>query len=539
MWEVSKLWEAEITDTNGAIQLLLIVDYICDWARSVHREAIIRELQKLAPPLSDNVSDLSSLARLSGQTYRRYRVRDGSSQTQRGSQHLQNPSTVSNIQSSSPQAQERLDRIASWWVGQESQRLDAAIKRDPFCQYDSSHGVIRDANYVRSRVLGLYITDSTFVYLAQCRQTDKQSIELLRRIRRRFEKEEPVLVEQSTLDDLEANWSGNVRRLQVHDNPQEIFQVIFTVSAYIDSDWSLTRELCYVAISKSAKKLLNDGLLACPNGGRKGYLKDDVWMKLKVQPSRKVADALAPFLKSSAIATLAGCLYRSSVRLIFTKTETYDSHVIGSDGEIICAKVLADKPRSRDVAWLLYRLHRIGRNEPFVPFLRTSQTVDDLRSLKGGLMRSNPWTTYNLSPSNAIPAYSTNKYGNILPGAAVCCIYILDRENITSLLEDVGSRRETLQYSIVTERLSPTFGRSINWNVTLEKTMGEGLRRAKTLLDHFTDTIFQDEEEESCEASSEGNNMEDLTDNDNSSEDCDNSDTGLELSDDPISDDAE
>lgn len=89
---------------------------------------------------------------------------------------------------------------------------------------------------------------------------EKQSIHVLNRIMSSFQVEEPVLVDQSTLNNIEANWPGNRRDFQVQNNPQEIFQVLFTVSTYVEADWSLTRELCYVAVSQSAMKPLHERL---------------------------------------------------------------------------------------------------------------------------------------------------------------------------------------------------------------------------------------------------------------------------------------
>lgn len=42
------LWTGDIRSKNGALQLLLIVDYIFDWARDVYRPAILGELHTLA-----------------------------------------------------------------------------------------------------------------------------------------------------------------------------------------------------------------------------------------------------------------------------------------------------------------------------------------------------------------------------------------------------------------------------------------------------------------------------------------------------------
>ncbi|KAK8009764.1 ABC transporter [Apiospora arundinis] len=60
-FEVANLWVGYIGKDDGALQLLLIADYICDWARSVHREAMIRSLNKLATCPSPELNDLASL----------------------------------------------------------------------------------------------------------------------------------------------------------------------------------------------------------------------------------------------------------------------------------------------------------------------------------------------------------------------------------------------------------------------------------------------------------------------------------------------
>jgi hypothetical protein len=53
---VVDLWNDRIDSNEGALQLLLIIDYIFDWARDIHRETIIAELRSLS------ASDSPSLA---------------------------------------------------------------------------------------------------------------------------------------------------------------------------------------------------------------------------------------------------------------------------------------------------------------------------------------------------------------------------------------------------------------------------------------------------------------------------------------------
>jgi hypothetical protein len=43
--EILQLWSGCITEIDDSLQLLLIVDYIADWARDVHRSSILRKIK--------------------------------------------------------------------------------------------------------------------------------------------------------------------------------------------------------------------------------------------------------------------------------------------------------------------------------------------------------------------------------------------------------------------------------------------------------------------------------------------------------------
>ncbi|KAF7541350.1 hypothetical protein G7Z17_g11978 [Cylindrodendrum hubeiense] len=47
-YRVVEMWRGSILTSTGALQLLLLVDYVFDWARDVYREDIIKELRVLA-----------------------------------------------------------------------------------------------------------------------------------------------------------------------------------------------------------------------------------------------------------------------------------------------------------------------------------------------------------------------------------------------------------------------------------------------------------------------------------------------------------
>nr|RBQ99291.1 hypothetical protein FVER53263_00115 [Fusarium verticillioides] len=54
-YRVVLLWSGCVDSLGGALQLLLIIDYIADWARDIYREGIVHSLQKFAPHDSESL----------------------------------------------------------------------------------------------------------------------------------------------------------------------------------------------------------------------------------------------------------------------------------------------------------------------------------------------------------------------------------------------------------------------------------------------------------------------------------------------------
>jgi hypothetical protein len=54
------MWDGSVLSHDKALQLLLIVDYIFDWARDLYRPSILRQLKSIA---TDKDYDTVSLTR--------------------------------------------------------------------------------------------------------------------------------------------------------------------------------------------------------------------------------------------------------------------------------------------------------------------------------------------------------------------------------------------------------------------------------------------------------------------------------------------
>lgn len=500
------IWEGDITKIDASIQLLLIIDYICDWARSVHREAIIQELYVLAQPSPEDLSGSLTSDRWTVSSYHGRRKYDGIWQCQGASQTwLETPVMLPE------EEQKKLDGISSWRATSDISGLDSKLEDNPLYQYDSLRGVIRDVMLIRSRMICLYITNTTLDELTRCRPVESQSVYILRQIKNRLKEEEPVFVEQSTLHDIEQNWTGNSRNHQVHDNPADIFQVLFTVSAYVEPDWSLTRELCVLAISESAKKLLYEKIGTVTEENGKGYMRERAKLGLSVRSSKTISRIFTPYLNSPVRETLPACLYSTSLQPKFKphlkRLEQYDIlHKRKKSGKIICAMDSSTGKRSRDIVSFLYRLHRIGSNDTLISFLRVSQRLNDHLTSESTPSTMNPWGTYRLGGSEkAILAYADplRGFSKKVAEQARYCIFFLDFIQVDDVVRDLARGSTQFAFCNITQKISPTSTKRIDWNSSNRIKHGEHLKNATKLLDYLTETLLRKDSDDDTDENSD------------------------------------
>ncbi|CAJ2509175.1 Uu.00g142010.m01.CDS01 [Anthostomella pinea] len=220
-FEVANLWVGRIDESNGALQLLLIADYICDWARNVHREAMIRSLHKLATASSLNdVASLQSFDRLTVDSYH----------DKRDTHHSQ-PLGALGEDASQLKMLRKLEKMNSW----ESIESEVPLE-DPFRRFDSHFGAVRNAERIHTRFMGLYITRTNLPLLCNCTDSDRESKAIMNDISKHLETEEPLIMDQSSLVDLEKAWTGHNRTIHedeytFHEDSEEEFHVLLTFSS--------------------------------------------------------------------------------------------------------------------------------------------------------------------------------------------------------------------------------------------------------------------------------------------------------------------
>src|SRR4051812_33362232 len=132
---VVDVWRGSILTLDGALQLLLLVDYVFDWARDIYREDVIRRLRVLASGDNDAASVLFSDTDIFS------------------TRLVDQPEVYSST------------------TGNEDYQAYMSAQR-PFVANDSKHNVVRHATFVESRYCCVFVTrDNVRTMLQSTSQT--------------------------------------------------------------------------------------------------------------------------------------------------------------------------------------------------------------------------------------------------------------------------------------------------------------------------------------------------------------------------------
>ncbi|KAK0743081.1 hypothetical protein B0T18DRAFT_330457 [Schizothecium vesticola] len=328
VYRVVDVWHGCITTRDGALQLLLLVDYLFDWARDRYREDIIGALRIVAHGESDAASGV-------------YQDTDIFSTVPLHSIHR--PSQVT----------EADGNIGSYISAQES-----------FLALDSPAGVFRHATFVESRYYCLYITrDNVQTFLQSTTQSRVQP--LCRLILGHMSKS--ILTDPDTLDAIEERWTGVSRSSAPSYRPQaqEQFHVVLSFTTYLSSEWHQVRELSAVAVTKDAWKVLGDAS-RFKKKLRSPFIYDYYDTAEFIRVVEKLKAGSPEHILHAAIVSTA---YRIVVG---------GPHIL---------EIQVDNGSLRDLVYFIYAwLKRGGVLEPDEPFLRSSKNFDQqhLREDHGG-----------------------------------------------------------------------------------------------------------------------------------------------------------
>ena len=335
------VWNGRITHKDDALRLLLIVDYIFDWARDLYRPTIYRHLKMLAAGDTASLRDDSDIFSLADP------VRTWLNE---------------------PQSEE--DQVVKLRSENES-GIPPSLRA-----LDSEHGWIRHASVIQSLLLGLHITpdniDGILLSLPSPAKAEKFVRETLKVMT------ESCRIDAETLDALEAMWTGHCRPREESGCPHTIFHVTFAFAAYISPLWDQVREFSYVAVAEDAV----ESLLRHANFGK---ATPDINLNQREfpMPDRQFFENLCQRVQSASILENLHAAKDSVLlagRRVKRPAASMTPHAFALREESPSGPAIVVEPdflaQSRRVVTTVYSLHKIGRKEPSESFLRHSKRED-------------------------------------------------------------------------------------------------------------------------------------------------------------------
>ncbi|RYP08292.1 hypothetical protein DL765_008834 [Monosporascus sp. GIB2] len=401
---INFLWGGSITGIDDTLQLILIVDFIVDWARDIFRPNILRQLRTLS---TANYNDTMTFAfdpdvySLQGEVQPWMEGQDIDPE-----ELLDVPAADAPSESASEDTSDHLDR------------------------FTTMYGVVRDARQIQSRLRGLIITRDNLETVLQSFENPTAATRFVRSIISLLSRRCVALDSEEVLDAVEDHWSGytRIRPNRLDQKPKVYVQ--FRISFYINPVWEQVRELTYLAATDDARELL------IQRAGIRGAVRRSRFSP----PACRGEDLISAFdrlRQNSVRRDLVSSLCRRTYMACFEKPRTVLA--IDNDGavhEIEESKVTIKQDKDKrspgvqmqGIVHAIYEKHRIGNREPSEPFLRASTRIDfEGRALWRGWRRGDC-----LPPEHRhldkILVYSDVPDARYLPHGSrqKYCLYILD-----------------------------------------------------------------------------------------------------------------
>ncbi|KFY35801.1 hypothetical protein V494_05585 [Pseudogymnoascus sp. VKM F-4513 (FW-928)] len=234
-YEIVQLWDGCITDEDKSLQLLLIIDYVADWARDIYRPSILKHLKSTVSQIAydqvslSNDSDVYSLKR-------------------QISNWIPAPPTL-------VEANEMYESIPSD-QGPISHRSILPVPIP-----NTERGSLRSAALFESRIFGLRLTEDNVKYLLRFSMgVDKnpdKSETLARDILKLFSESDCIAIPETDLDFLEDSWTGDINsKTRASTSNSATFYTLVEFSTFMTNTWNIAKEISYLAVSKPALNAL-------------------------------------------------------------------------------------------------------------------------------------------------------------------------------------------------------------------------------------------------------------------------------------------
>lgn len=301
--------------------MLLLVDYVFDWARDVYREDIIKELRVLATGDNDGASAVY---------------------------------TDSDIHST-----RQIDILD---LPDEANRDGADFReyksaQEAFMTIDSPAGVVRHATLIESKYCCVLVTrDNVQTLLQSIQQTKLQR--LCRLVLAHMKG--AILLPRGALGKMEEQCTGHSWLPTSHQNTETQFHTVISYTTYISPQWHLIRELFAIAIAEDA---LPDIIIASGLKEGRGNAKIP---RVKRMDEATLWNTTKRLQAGSPQQVLFAAIMRKAVKV----------------GILVGIPTIKDDDGFfRNIVHFIYGSFKRGNLEPQEPFMRVSKRLDQQHRL--------------------------------------------------------------------------------------------------------------------------------------------------------------
>lgn len=323
-----------LSSKDGALQLLLIIDHIFDWARDIYRPTVLRHIKSLHDDAANdamsvvNDSDIFSLNNPIGTRINR-------------TQSV----APSNLMDASG-FEEALDIIRPL------RHLDVAGK-----------GVFRHVSFVDSEVLGIHITGDNARTLLLVADTPRKARDFARKLLKTLLNERSMLLTEATLNELEDIWTGGASRLAKSVLPATEFVVRLLLKKSLSNDWNQVRELSYLAASQEGLDVLMTH----------SELVRRIRHIASACDQQDVKAIIRRHLSVPATKGLRAAIVREALSLEMTKSARKSKR----PEQLVLRKEKRKKDPAHGLIHKIYGKHKVGMRELDESFIRRSTRIDE------------------------------------------------------------------------------------------------------------------------------------------------------------------
>jgi hypothetical protein len=239
--EIVTLWTGQLNDIESALQFLLIIDYIFDWARDIYKPSLISQLNMLASEPSENDGhihdDLSSRIDTDSDIY-----------SLRGPKQ---PNTIEVLGAS-------LDNHTAieYWGASLENDTDMVPDEERilmnWATYDSGLAVLRPACIVQNLFRCLFVTKANIDELFSAVHKPYTVKQLAKYATNALDNLRTVLVSEDVLDSMEEAWTNRVRRKKPQHIPESRLFASIVYHTVVTRNWELQRIIFCLAFDEEA-----------------------------------------------------------------------------------------------------------------------------------------------------------------------------------------------------------------------------------------------------------------------------------------------